>query len=219
MQPAPSASSLPASALCPAHTQPAEGTCQRCGTFYCTQCSVAGGVCPACLNRPVVLEGGQQPMYHAVSNAKLVVLSLCTFGLYPLVWFYRNWKLEKQRTGEDLSPFWRTFFTLFYFHDLIRRMNRHTLEVQAETVNVGNIVTAFVLLNLAARLPGPLRLVGLLSFLPLLRVQRLANAINAHYTPLAERNARFSAVNIVVIALGGLLLLLSIIGSFMPDTQ
>lgn len=34
-----------------------------------------------------------QPYYVAVSSTKLVVMSLCTFSLYELYWFYENWVL------------------------------------------------------------------------------------------------------------------------------
>lgn len=44
---------------------------------------------------------------------KLVVLSLITFGLYEIVWFYKYWKTIKDSNGEKISPFWRALFAGF----------------------------------------------------------------------------------------------------------
>ena len=45
--------------------------------------------------RPIAFAA--TPPFFAVSLLKLTVLSLCTFGVYELFWFYRNWRLIKLR--------------------------------------------------------------------------------------------------------------------------
>ena len=52
-----------------------------------------------------------QPMFFPVSRLKLLVMSLVTFGLYEVFWFYKNWQLFKAATVRDISPFWRTVFS------------------------------------------------------------------------------------------------------------
>jgi hypothetical protein len=158
-------------------------------------------------------------MYFAVSTVKLALLSVCSFGIYELVWFYRNWKLEKARSGEDLSPFWRTFFAPFYFHNLLTRMNQHAETSGLPEVSAGGLAAGFFVLNLAFRLPEPLWFLGMLSVVPILMAQRLASALNDRFTPLADRNSRFSAGNIVVLVLGGLVLALAIIGTLLPNVE
>ena len=51
-----------------------------------------------------------QPMFFPVSRLKLLVMSLVTFGLYQIFWFYKNWQLLKAATGSNISPFWRAVF-------------------------------------------------------------------------------------------------------------
>jgi hypothetical protein len=43
------------------------------------------------------------PELFTASTFKLVLMSLCTFGLYEVYWFYKNWVCIKKRTGENLS--------------------------------------------------------------------------------------------------------------------
>jgi hypothetical protein len=45
------------------------------------------------------------PLFFPVSVFKLLVLLFCTLGMYEYYWFYMNWKLVRDRTHEDISPF------------------------------------------------------------------------------------------------------------------
>ena len=42
--------------------------------------------------------------YFPVSPAKFVVLSLLTFGIYGIYWFYKNWRYVRER---DDSTIWQ----------------------------------------------------------------------------------------------------------------
>src|SRR5690349_17919588 len=61
-----------------------------------------------------------QPAFFPVSPVKLVVMSTFTFGIYELYWFYRNWKLIKQRTGASITPFWRAFFGILFCYQCFK---------------------------------------------------------------------------------------------------
>jgi len=60
-------------------------------------------------------------------------------------------------------------------------------------------------------------LVSLIRFLPLLVVQRSINALNAAVTPEAPRNDKYSGLNVAMIVIGGLVLLLAILGTLLPE--
>lgn len=47
------------------------------------------------------------PLFFPVSPLKLVVMSIITLNTYELYWFYKNWKLIKQRTDSNIMPFCR----------------------------------------------------------------------------------------------------------------
>ncbi len=54
------------------------------------------------------------PEYFTISPAKFILMSVLSFSLYELYWFYKNWEIHKQATMENTSPFWRAFFAPLY---------------------------------------------------------------------------------------------------------
>ena len=159
----------------------------------------------------------QHPIYFPVSTIKLIVLSLSSFGIYEVYWFYQHWKLERGRTGEDLSPFWRAFFAPLFAYSLFTRIkefgDRSSVPVG---YSPGGLAAAFLVLAASWRLPDPVWLITMLTFLPLLPVRTAVAAINRGQAPQADTNGRFSGANIIGVIVGGLLLLLAVIGTFLP---
>ncbi len=52
-----------------------------------------------------------KPLFFPVSITKLIILSICTIGIYEVYWFYKNWEIIKQREYSKISPFWRAIFS------------------------------------------------------------------------------------------------------------
>jgi hypothetical protein len=153
-----------------------------------------------------------------MSGTKLLVMSLCTFGLYHIYWFYRNWKLRNDLRRRGVTAPLRAIFAPIFAYSLFEDVD---VEVRRWGVspgwNAAALAIAYFLLNLVTRLSDPLWLIGLLSFLPLLPVQRTINEANARSTHPAPVNAAYSGLNIAGIVLGGILLLLAIVGTLLPD--
>ena len=55
-------------------------------------------------------------------------MSIVTFGLYHLYWFYRNFKLVKDQEGAELSPVLRSMFAPFTSHTLFKRVKQSAKE-------------------------------------------------------------------------------------------
>ena len=53
------------------------------------------------------------PLFFTTSPLKLIVMSICTMGIYDLYWFYKNWKLVRERTGQKLGHSGGRFFLLY----------------------------------------------------------------------------------------------------------
>jgi hypothetical protein len=163
-------------------------------------------------------ESRSVPVYFPVSATKLIVLSICSFGLYELYWLYQQWRLERDRTREDVWPFWRAFFGLIFAFSLFSRIQRYGDETSVPvTYSPGWLAAAFVALNISWRLPDPLWLISLLTFLPLLPVRKAIAMINAAKAPRAEVNEKFSWANVALVIGGGLLLLLAVLGTVLPE--
>ena len=70
---------------------------------------------PKAVDPPQPIPGRRRPpIFFATSPLKLVVMSTVTLGFYELFWFYANWQRLKRRRHPRISPFWRTFFAIFF---------------------------------------------------------------------------------------------------------
>jgi hypothetical protein len=156
--------------------------------------------------------------YFTVGATKFSLMSLTTFGIYALYWFYRNWRIIRDRDQSQISPFWRAFFAPFWTFSM---GSRFTEEAKGQNISLGLPVIAlgviYLLLNALWRLPDPYGLVTLLAFIPLLPFDFAARRLNGG-GQLAEPDfARFSGWNIAWLIVGSLLLVLGIIGAFIPE--
>jgi hypothetical protein len=162
------------------------------------------------------VEAQPTPAFFPVSLLKLAIMSLCTLGFYQIYWFYQNWKAVQRLTGDKLNaPIRAVFYPLTCFW-LFGRIREQAEKVGVEvSFKAGALAIAVFVLNLLWRLPDPYGLVCLLGFAPLLPVQAAVNAINQKVAPGADSNSRFQAWNIAGLAVGGAVVALGIVGSFL----
>lgn len=161
--------------------------------------------------------------FFQVSIAKLVVLSICTFGIYELYWFYKNWTLVRAREGSKISPVPRAFFAQFFCYALFRRIRDYPVPTAAPgktgTLPAGALALAFFASMVAAGLPDPYWLVSLVSAFVLVPVQNAVRRICVDVAPHADRNARFTPGNFVAIAAGCVVLVLGTMAAFEPTQE
>lgn len=157
------------------------------------------------------------PPFVAVSITKLVVMSLCTFGLYEVWWFYRNWRLARER-GVDVWPVPRALFAVFFVYALFRAIRDYpdAFAPREDRFPAGPLAFGWIVVSLLYRLPDPYWLVSFCAVVFLVPVQMTANRINLAFAPRHDRNARFTVLNWLVIVIGAVVLALTVIGAFMP---
>ncbi|HVT35986.1 MAG TPA: hypothetical protein VHE37_10390 [Nevskiaceae bacterium] len=158
-----------------------------------------------------------EPLYFAVSTRKLAVMSVVTLGLYEVWWFSWNWRLIKQRERSDIMPVGRAIFALFFVYDLFKRICASAEEHGAARTSAGALASGWIVLSLTWRLPDPYWIISMFAFVCLLPMQKLVNQINQRVAPAHEPNDRFSGWNIFGIVVGGIMMLLAIVGAFLPD--
>ena len=164
-------------------------------------------------------ESAQERKAHFfdVSVLKLVIMSIVTFNLYQLYWFYRNWKMAEER-GEDIMPVLRAIFAVFFAFPLfkeVRIVGRSAGVVAASSA--GALAFLFFALQALWRLPDPFWLLGFLTIVPLALVQHDVVKVHRALGLDPTGNNRFTWLNILAIIVGGLWLLLAIIGTLMPE--
>jgi hypothetical protein len=160
--------------------------------------------------------GAGEPVFFPVSGLKLALMSLVTFGLYEVYWFYKNWQCL-QRLGHKLNaPIRAVFYPLtawWLFKPIAEQARKAGLSLQA-----GGLALAVLIFGGLWRLPEPWWLVSLLGFLPLLPVQQVVNDLNRQVAPDADPNSRFTGANIAALVLGGVLIILTLIGISVPES-
>ena len=143
-------------------------------------------------------------------------MCVVTIGLYQYYWLYKQWRRLARMTIEPISPFWRTFFAPLWAFSMFARIEARA-HVDQITPGWNDIALgiAYLILNAVWRLPDPWWLVSLLAFVPLVPVQRTIAAINARHASGPLPNGQYSGANVAGIIVGGSVLLLVLIGTFM----
>jgi hypothetical protein len=159
--------------------------------------------------------------YFTPSTSKLVVMSLCTFGLYNLYWFYKNWLILKN-AGKECSPFWRTFFASIFAYSCFKSIYMKDAQIRNKAYKDFPVIflsVAYFILCATWRLPSQYGLIGFLSFLPIIMVNRAALAINQMQFPGFVSNNKFSKWNWLAIVLGVVIFALAVLGSFVSGRE
>jgi hypothetical protein len=158
--------------------------------------------------------------YYSPPTLKLASLSLVTLGLYPLYWFWQNWRAIKRETGGTQWPWARALFAPLWsflcFSDLrdIAVSRRRELAFAP-----GLLAAVYFLLNLGGRLPGGMGLVSLLTFVPILPINSLLRRYHREEGVDMQRMDRFGVWHILLLLFGAGFLLLVLFGLSLPDTE
>lgn len=152
-------------------------------------------------------------LYFPVSLPKLLIMSLCTFGLYQPFWLFSQWYYVREREKPNISLLLRVFFAVFFCYPLFRRI-RATAKAEniSPSFSAAFCTAGWIIFVLLAFSPSPLSLISVFSVLFLLPVQRTVNAINMAADPEHDPNSTFSVLNKAAVVIGGLVWLLGIVG-------
>src|SRR5688572_18941040 len=104
---------------------------------------------------------GTPTPFFAVTTTKLVVMSILTFSFYEIYWFYKNWKIIRDRTGQRISPFWRAVFQILFCYPLFKHVRDH--EAAPAQVHAGIFAIGFIVVSMLWRLPEPYSLASFAS--------------------------------------------------------
>ena len=100
---------------------------------------------------------------------KFILLTVVTFGIYEIYWFYKNWNFFKEKDKLDISPFWRAVFSFFFIYSLFGRVLKLTKkEGYKESFSAGWLAVFWLIISLLGILPDPYWLISGLSFMPLI---------------------------------------------------
>lgn len=152
--------------------------------------------------------------YFSISLKRLAILSVLTLGIYEIYWFYKNWKAIQKVEKQDISPFWRAWFAIFYCHGLFKKIlqsaKRHGYN---GSYSSGLIATVYIVLLLVGNSLSRAEnfgfgfyilsfLIGSSTFIPLLFVQKAINFNNSKVVQNYNVGKKFLKGEIISITLG-----------------
>ncbi|MCC4595325.1 MFS transporter permease [Xanthomonas campestris pv. phormiicola] len=109
----------------------------------------------------------------APSGIKLALLCTTSFGWYALYWFYRNWQAIRLISGRRrIWPVWRSVFSLIWIFACLRALDRLIGAHRRSVLGWWGPALAYVGLSLLAAWPTRLSFLALLSWTPLLAINR-----------------------------------------------
>jgi GYF domain 2 len=136
--------------------------------------------------------GQADPLFLHISVARLILMSIVSFGLYDNYWMYKNWRYIKERDNMNIRPFWRGFFGVFYCHSLLRRIynDKEARSIQVPSFSPDVLATVWVVLIVISAVvgftPGIIAsIIGAFipTFLCLVPIQNYVNAVSKLRSP------------------------------------
>lgn len=160
-------------------------------------------------------------LFFPTSKTKLIVLSVCTFGIYQFYWFYKNWQILKINQGLEILPFWRTFFTPVFCYSLFKKV-RECAESNGIEVkyNPGTLTAGYIFLSVTFFIPNIPTYISIpamvMAVLVLIPAQSVINLLNVKVIPDIQINKKFGGGNIVAVVIGVLFWVLMVFAISSP---
>jgi hypothetical protein len=160
--------------------------------------------------------------FYSIGCVKLLALSLATLNFYQLIWFWQHWRHRRNALGERVLPAVRGILFPWIFSAFLGyRVAKAGVASQTAgwlPALAAGVLSGVALLGTAALPDDKWALLALLSVLPDLWLQNLANRVNRAVAPNHDANTRFTLANKIIVAIGSVLLLAAIFTSFAPDS-
>lgn len=204
--------------------------CKKCGkqnpegSKFCQHCGVKFNHTEETSERPHtsehraaddVLTTDKTPYPYVITIPKLIILSVATFGIYEVYWFYKQWKSFKAERDLKVTPWARAIFAGIMSYSLFKEVSKalRSADKTRSSLEAGGLAIGYFILMSLWKLPDPYWWLSLFSVAPLIPVQ---NAINQYWDIKYGKKvvaSNFGAWNYIWSIIGGLVILLAIYGT------
>ncbi len=150
----------------------------------------------------------KQLKFPTIHPLKIALLSICTFGIYELYWFWMNWMIVKQHEKSKIMPIFRALFSVIYCFPLFDRITNLYKKKKIVFSSI-QLAVFYIVISLLGFLPEPYLLLGFASFWPIMEAQNIINEINKK-DPSEKLELTFTTLEKLVIGIGGAILILAI---------
>jgi hypothetical protein len=156
---------------------------------------------------------------YIINQSKFITLSIVTFGLYELWWFYKAWRFYEQKDKLRIMPAFRALFSILFLPSLLSKINKHARSLGYEkNLSPGLIYIGYLIFSLLAFLPLPfsfVALLGVLFLLPPFKALCFAKQNSTGFLVVEQK--KYSARQFVLLVLGVLLWFLIIANLFVEQ--
>jgi amino acid permease len=161
-----------------------------------------------------------EPLFLYISPARLIIMSIVSMGIYEAYWIYKNWRYIKERSGMNITPFWRGVFGVFFCHSLLRKIHedQEARSIQAPTFSPVMLATVWVILVILANIVSRADSITVTiiaafipSFLCLVPVQNYINDVTKKRNP-GQNFYGWSSGHVVCLVIGIILWFFSLVG-------
>lgn len=162
--------------------------------------------------------------FYVVSPRKLLILTLGTAGLYLIYWFYKQWAMHRDATGDSVWPVPRAIFAIFFTHSLFRNFALHDASGKRGGWDSGSYATTLVLvmainyiLSWTSNGSGLMQFIGWLTIIPTALILKSVQAeVNARCGDAdGSSNNELTGANIAWLVIGVLIWMLAFAGLFL----
>lgn len=138
-----------------------------------------------------------RPIWH------YVVLTLGTFGVYLIFWFWRVWRYFRVVRDRPVMPLPRALFNILFIYSLLRHLRDEArLHGYPESPPAGPLAVLYVVLSFCGLLPPPAAFAQTLNLFPLLPAFEMANFVWRAAWPGIPEKRGFSLPEALVLGFG-----------------
>lgn len=168
---------------------------------------------------------------NIISPKKVLILSIITWGLYDFFWFYKNWKLIKEKENSNIRPYGRSFLAVFYCYSFFKKtLDSAKNYGYIEKYSAATLATVYFVLTiigvvLGKSIPGlgwwafVFSVIGLFGALPLYEIQKEINFVSEHESGVTDLENKYSFSDALFVFFGILYTIFVVYGAFMPPSN
>lgn len=165
-----------------------------------------------------LVDKDTEPFPYVISIPKLIILSFTTFGLYEIYWFYKQYKSFKAETNWKIIPWLWALFAHLLSYSLFKKVSFLIKDIDKKRkLEYFGLAIAYLIFGFVARFPEPYSLISLLSFLPLIPLQKAINFYWQKKLGKELKESKFGRWNYSWAIGGSIFLLLALVGTLRPD--
>lgn len=148
-----------------------------------------------------------------ISISKLVVLTILTFGIYEIYWFYKQWKCLKVIKNLNITVWARGLFTPLFAYPLFKQyFELAKQETQRNYPSAKWLAIGYFVLNLLWRSEKPYWLLGFTAVFTLIPVQKAINEYWVIRHPKHKIDSTYKGWETIILIIGGVFTLFLIMG-------